>query len=293
MNNKRKEVKVVYDALFENHDLNNYIIEEIGKCVSKLSQSKKEKLKEYLKIEGDLEMGVINFMKKYSEQEDGKKKKLTRKSNKVVKKVVKVVEPSASMALLSVTDNKVKQSSSWYEWAKGKLLFIIPKLFQIGITVGGVMLKLSQEVLKMCSNDIYSAGACNLALISLCTYLNNTNAEMFDYSTKFMINSLQMLCYYVSPLNREKQKLDRRKKIVEDIEQRYPSGTNANVDVAKNTFIKRPFRNLRGRAMKDIEDVYDVMSKEDQAPKKGWFWDGKELTRSSKITKSKKLRRNI
>ena len=99
-----------------------------------------------------------------------------------------------------------------------------------------------------------------------------------------------MLCYYVSPLNREKQKLD-RKNIVEDIEKRYPSGTNANVDVAKNTFIKTPFRNLRGRAMKDIEDVYDVMSKEDQAPpKKGWFWDGKEMTRNSKTAKSKKLR---
>jgi hypothetical protein len=28
-------------------------------------------------------------------------------------------------------------------------------------------------------------------------------------------------------------------------------------------------------------------------PKKGWFWDGKEMTRNSKITKSKKLRRNI
>lgn len=291
MNNKRKEVKVVYDALFENHDLNDYIIEEIGKCVSKLSQAKKEKLKEYLKIEGDLEMGVINFMKKYSEQEDGKKKKLTRKSNKVVKKVVKVVKPSVSMALLSVTDNKVKQSSSWYEWAKGKLLFIIPKLFQIGITVGGVMLKLSQEVLKMCSNDIHSAGACSVALISLCTYLNNTNAEMFDYSTKFMINSLQMLCYYVSPFNREKQKLD-RKKIVEDIEKRYPSGTNANVDVAKNTFIKTPFRNLRGRAMKDKKDVYD-MSEEDQAPKKKGWWDGKEMTRNRKMTKSKKLRMNI
>jgi hypothetical protein len=212
-------------------------------------------------------------------------------SKKVVKKKVvkKQVEPSASMALLSVTDNKVKPSLSWYEWAKSKLLFIIPKLFQIGIKVGGVMLKLSQEVLKMCSNDIYSAGACNVALISLCTYLNNTNAEMFDYSTKFMINSLQMLCYYVSPLNREKQKLD-RKKIVEDIEKRYPSGTNANVDVAKNVFIKTPFRNLRGRAMKDTKDVYDVMSKEDQVPKKkGWFWDGKEMTRKSKMTKSKKM----
>lgn len=268
-----EEINRVYQALFENNELKKYIRKEVKKYVEDLSPLRKKKLRNELMIEGDLVQGIISFMKEYSKRElDGKVKKSNKvsprkpgKSPKKSSESSKVKKPSEIASILSVTKKDEEPKQGWYERAKTKLLTYLPKLIELGTRISNIIIHYAKEVVKFCTSDFRTAGACYTALWTFCSFVNGYQLEGYDFATRSLIYTLQTACYYIpmpiKPFNREKQKKDRAEFIesINEKSNKLSPEKQKIVAEAVSNFTETPWRNLRGTVVKDREKVNKVL----------------------------------